>query len=145
MGYRYLGDCHYMSVLTLPNGCSCQYLFRNNNLGYEGAVSDFNMATTLQEMIREHSLAILPHKIESRHWDLITLSLRNMFLLFDCFHRFEGILKKGKIYEAIGASQFNPIDERLLKIFVARWCPNINTAVTCYRELVYPCGTYIVL
>lgn len=40
------------------------------------------------------------------------------------------------IYEAIWASQFNqPVDEDLLKTFIARWCPNTNTVVTCYGEL----------
>lgn len=34
------------------------------------------------------------------------------------------------------ASQFNlPVDNGLLKTFIARWCPNTSTAHTYYNEL----------
>lgn len=52
-------------------------------------------------MIDEHSA------VKFRHWGLIMVNLGYMFWLSDYPSRFEGILKKAGLYEAIWPSQFS--------------------------------------
>lgn len=50
--------------------------------------------------------------------------------------RFEGVLKKADVYEAIWASRYNQqINEELLKALAACWSSYKNTILTCYGEL----------
>lgn len=92
--------------------------------------------TTLHYMVGDAARAVFPHFIDVRYFATITWDRRFTFWVCNCLGRFKGVLKQVGVYEAIWAFRFKqPLDLNFLKVFIARWFPNTNIILTCFREL----------
>lgn len=95
----------------------------------EGIVSESPIATFLHNMITDDPMGMFPFSVDSGHFTAINKDTCFTYWLCDCLNHFEGRLKMVGFHEAIWTSHYKQqLNEELIKAFVARCFPCINTS-----------------